>query len=197
MNDVSQSTLTTWGQKFVEARDPISHDEDSDPDELIDLTETEKDLIDSFENEENATLAGYGESRIVFNLDSSRVVLFARNGAEEDDFTNGRLTNENEQHIFTRLTEHDMIEQFNLLPILDGHADNLWILKPNIRSVTESDTWVSEAWDEHGKENLWDNLQPLGDHIHLMEVQPANVCVWNGSFNLFDYGTSPPEIEED
>ena len=193
MKDVSPETLTDWGERFVNARYPVEHDNDED---MSELTEMEEALIGEVEEQEGFTLAGYGESRIVFEIDSGHSVLFARNGAEGDDFTNGRLTNGNESHIWNRLSENDMAEQFNLIPIIDSHENDLWVVKPNITSVAESDPWVAEAWEDSGKENLWENLQPLGDHVHLMEIQSRNVCVWNGSFYLFDYGTSPPELEE-
>jgi hypothetical protein len=193
MTDFTRSTLTKWGKRFFEARNQSDINESEEEEEPT-LTQEESDLISELESEESLEYVGFGGNRICFSMPhTDEIVLFPRWGEKDNTLHNGKECNLNEAEIWTNIVQTGKRSEYNFLPIREYHDDGWWIIKPEITPITEDTEDVIEAWENGGKEELWDNVFGFNEYANMMDLTKANACLWDGEFTWFDYGTKPQD----
>lgn len=191
MTDFNRDEFTKWAKMFFEARSKSDIEASEDVEGAV-LSDHERTLINEVEAAGNLEYVGFGGNRICFSLpDTDEVILFPRWGPENDTLHNGKECNLNEIEIWSNLVEAGREDEFNFLPIRDSQEDGWWVIKPEITPVVQDSQEVVKAWDNGGKEKLWDNLFGFNSHVNMMDLTKHNACMWDGEFVMFDYGTKP------
>lgn len=149
---------------------------------FMNLSPSEKDIIEEFESKHPYTYLDHGNGRIVFTSDTdSEIVVKIGRWGTSPEMGNGVNMNYREYKLYTKLKDTEIN---GLLPILDIEENSNWTVQPKVKPYSSIKKKNKPCWSEVKK--VIHNRLGILKYI-ITDRSKDNIGLWKDNWYYIDY----------